>query len=73
MNIKQIHLYQNKHLRCSYQVCIEVATIDWSEHPHMSSQHYKNITTSHFDIFLHTLIIYKLHGSCVYAYTSLLA
>ena len=43
-------------------VCIKVATIDWSQHPHMSFQHNKNMTTSHFDIFLHILIIYKLHG-----------
>ena len=50
------------------QICIEVAAIDWSQHPHMSSQHNNNnMTTSHFDILLHILILYKLHGSCVYA------
>ena len=34
----------------------------------MSSQHNKNMTTSHLDIiFLHILVIYKLHGLYVYA------
>ena len=28
-----------------------MATIGWSQHPHMSSQHNKNTTTSHFDTF----------------------
>ena len=41
--------------------------IDCDQHPRMSSQHNKCVTTSHFDMFLHILIIYKLHGSCVYA------
>lgn len=46
--------------------CMEVTFIDWSEHPHRSSLHNQNITTSHFDICLCILTIYKLHGSCVY-------
>ena len=33
----------------------------------MSSQHKKNMTTSHFNIFLHIMITYKLHKSYVYA------
>ena len=38
----------------TFEVCIEVATIDWSQHPHMSSQQNKSMTTtSHFDMFLH--------------------
>ena len=32
------HFYQNKHHWCLCKVCIGVATIDWSQHPHMSSQ-----------------------------------
>ena len=48
------------------KVCIEVTTIDWSQHPHTNSQDNKNMITSHFDIFLHILIIYKMHSSCVY-------
>ena len=45
---------------------MEVAAIDWCQHPNMSSQHNKNMTTSHFDIFVHILIISKLCSSCVY-------
>ena len=36
--------------------------IDWSQQPHMSSQHNKHMTTSHFDIILEHLIVSKLHG-----------
>ena len=43
-----------------------MATSDWSQHPHMSSQHNNNTTTSHFGIFFHILIISKLHGSFQY-------
>ena len=39
----------------------------------LPTQHNKKMTTSHFDIFLHILIIYNLHGSCVYPYISMLA
>ena len=60
------HFYQNKHLSCSCKVYIEVTTIDLWQHPHMSSQHNKNMTTSHSHIFLHILIIYTLHSSFVY-------
>ena len=54
------------------QGCSEVATIDWSEHPHMSSRHNKNMTTSHFNMFffffffLRILMISKLHVPIVY-------
>ena len=66
MNLKKhVTLYQNKHLSCSYEVCIEVANIKWSQHPHMSSQHNKNMTTSHFDILSNISIIYKSHSSCL--------
>lgn len=42
------------------QVCIKVTTFYWSQHPHASSQHNKNMTASDFDIFSHILIIYKI-------------
>ena len=48
-----------KHHWCSCKVCIEVAIITWSQHPNMSSQHNKNMTISHFNMFLHILIISK--------------
>ena len=37
--------------------------IDWNQHPHMSSQHIKFMTTSHFNNYLHILIVSKLHWS----------
>ena len=40
-----ISLYQNKHVWCLHRV----ANVNWSQHPHMSSQYDKNVTTSHFD------------------------
>jgi hypothetical protein len=52
---------------------MKVALIDWSQHPHMSSPHNINITGSHFDILLHTLIIYKVHGSFVFGWISMLS
>ena len=46
------HMCQNKHHDwCSCKFCIGVANIDWNQHPHTSSQHNKNTSTSHFDIF----------------------
>jgi hypothetical protein len=63
---KNNSFYQYKHLRCLCKVCIEVATIDWSQVPHMGTQHNKNMTTSHFDSQIqHILIIFNLYGSCV--------
>ena len=54
MNIKKkTHCYHDKHHQCACKACIGVAIIDWSQHPHMSSQQNNNMTTSHFDIFLH--------------------
>ena len=51
MTITKLYFYQNEHHQCSCKVHIGVATVDWSQpHPHMSSQHNKNMTTSHFDI-----------------------
>lgn len=41
-----------------------------SEHPHMSSQHNKDMTTGHFNIFLNILLIFKLG---VYGWISMLA
>lgn len=35
--------------------------LEWQ--PLMSSQHTKDMTTSHFDVFLHIQIIFKLHNS----------
>ena len=46
VSIKVSRLHQNKHHWCSCKVCIGVAIIDWSQHPRMSSQHNKNMTTS---------------------------
>ena len=46
---KLFHYYHNKNHWCSCKVCIGVATIDWRIHPHLSFQHNKNMTTSHFD------------------------
>lgn len=45
------------------QIGIGLTIIDLSQYPHMRS---KNKTTSHFSMFGHFLIIYKLHGSWVY-------
>ena len=42
------HFYQNTYLWCSCQVCIEVVNINWGQHPHVSSQYTKNMTTSPF-------------------------
>ena len=44
-----------------WQPLIGVNTLTWAPN------HNKNMIASHFDIFLHILIIYKLHGSCDYA------
>ena len=42
--------------------------LEWSQGPHMISQHNKNMTTSRFDIPPppHLLIILELHNSCAY-------
>ena len=61
------HFNENKHLWCSCKGSIGVATVDWSEHPHTSSQHNANMTTSDFNLFLCIIIISILHNSCVYA------
>ena len=38
--------------------------MDWSQHPHISSWHNKNMTATHFGLFFsHILIIFKLHKS----------
>jgi hypothetical protein len=34
---KEICFYQNKHHWCSCKICVGMATINWSQHPHMSS------------------------------------
>ena len=56
MNIKKVfHFCEIKQLWCWCKVCVKVADIDWDQDPHMSSWHNKNLTTSHYDIFLHIL------------------
>ena len=64
MNVKD--LYQSKHHWCSCKVCIEVVIIDYNQHPCANSQRNKNMTTSHLNISLHILIIFKLHMTSVY-------
>ena len=49
-------------LRCSCKVCNELATMAWRQHPHMKSQHNKNMTTSRFDFFL----IHSIHLQIVW-------
>ena len=44
-----LHYYHNNYHWCSCSIWIGVATIDWRTHPHLSSQHNKNMITSHFD------------------------
>ena len=52
MNIFDVHAkFTLKHL---------TNIIDWSQHPHMSSQHNKFMIVSHFDNFLRISIGYKL-------------
>ena len=73
MNIKKnSHFYKNKHLQCSCIVCIGVANIDWYQHPYISSQHNKKISTCHFDILSH-IVIFQLYGSWVYVLMSMSA
>ena len=59
-------LTRNKYHGGSCTTCIGMTTINWSQHPHMSSQLKEKITTFHFGICLPILIISKLHESCVY-------
>ena len=62
---KKVYSYQKQHLWYSCKVCIEVAIIDWSQHPDMNSRYNKNDHYPFDIIFSHTLIISKLHDSCV--------
>ena len=61
------HFYMNiifKHLWCACKVCIEVATIDWSECPLTWAP---NTTKAcHFPLGHILTHFYKLHDSCVY-------
>jgi hypothetical protein len=61
MNIFEVHAK----FAIKWQLLIKVNTSTWTPNN-------KNMTTSHFDIFLHILIIYNLYGSCLYPYISML-
>jgi hypothetical protein len=63
---KNNHFYQDIHYQCSCKVCIGVATIDCTQHPHMNTRHNESMTTFHFDILEHIPIISKSHMSWVY-------
>ena len=52
---KIVKFYQIKYLWFTCTFFIEIANIDWSQHPRMSFQHNKNMVTSHFDIVFKTL------------------
>jgi len=47
------------------QCCIEVVNIFGSQHPHMSSQHNKNMLLAHFDIFTRSNHLQIAHLMCL--------
>ena len=57
----------------SCKVCVGVETTNQSQHLQTSTQHNKNMTTSHFDKISHILINHRLPSSCAYGQISILA